>query len=416
MRQADWVKFGSTPGCNKCIHADDHGWGKTGGPHSAACLEMFERLLLELSAGRRRVEEAQKRKEMHAKKQRELENGEPVAEDTPIPQRFEEMENAEQIPLPAIPTPEWRDVPGGDEAPLTPRRAPAESPESGDDDGGDPDQDMNDGMEKPYTPIAMDTDAGMVSEDVRGAMGVPSDEPPGETSGGTPEMQELLSIVNDEAHKIIRDADIEIMQLVEELGGGGRAYARERRTQIRNIVSEIYSPARVTQAIKLLPGIGLVAGFAFDITNANDKGEPWNFDLEEKRNEAIAIVEEQKPMILIGSPICTPYTTLQALSKHKRSQKDIDEMMAKAKVHMEFVCYLYKLQLEGGRYFLHEHPATATSWELPCIKEILYKDGVDIVHGNQCQYGQENKAGEPIKKGTKWMSNSREVFQSLRKR
>ena len=416
VRQADWTKFGSTPGCPKCAHADDHGWGKMGGPHSSACLERFERLLLESAAGRRRIEEAQKRKELHLKKMKEIEEQEPVEADAPIPQRFEEMENSAQIPLPAVPTPEWRDVPGGDEAPLTPGRELSENPRSPADPREDQDDAMDDRADDLFAPSDMEVETSMVCKDVCGAIGVHTDELLSETSARTPEMQELMTLVDDEARKVINDTDIEIMQLVEELGGGGKAYARERRTRIRSIVSEIYSPARVTRAIKLLPDMGLVAGFAFDLTNANEKGEPWDFSLEAKRIEATEIVEQQKPMMLIGSPMCTPYSALQALNKHKKSQKDIDEMMTKAKVHMDFVCSLYKLQLDGGRYFLHEHPATATSWELPCIKEILYRDGVDITVGDQCQYGQKNKFGEPLKKSTKWMSNSREVLRSLGKR
>ena len=206
------------------------------------------------------------------------------------------------------------------------------------------------------------------------------------------------------------------MNLVHELGGGGRAYARERRSKLRNIVSEIYSPPRVTQAIKMLPDLGLIAGFAFDVTTVNEQGETWDFDIEAKRQEAMHIVETQKPMMLIGSPMCIPFSILQAMDDHKRDPEEIKAIMDKAKMHMAFVCELYKIQARNGRYFLHEHPATATSWVLPCIKEVLHMDGVDVVHGDQCQYGQRNKQGDPLKKGTKWMSNAMEVLRALKKR
>ncbi len=32
--------------------------------------------------------------------------------------------------------------------------------------------------------------------------------------------------------------------------------------------------------------------------------------------------------------------------------------------HIDFVIELYYDQLAGGRYFLHEHPEHATSWQL----------------------------------------------------
>ena len=87
-------------------------------------------------------------------------------------------------------------------------------------------------------------------------------------------------------------------------------------------------------------------------------------------------------------------------------------MMERAKVHMDFVCKLYKMQVQAGRYFLHEHPATATSWELKCTQEVFHMDGVDVVHGDQCQYGQVNRSNQPIKKGIGWMANSKEILKA----
>ena len=39
--------------------------------------------------------------------------------------------------------------------------------------------------------------------------------------------------------------------------------------------------------------------------------------------------------------------------------------------HMEFVCELYREQAKEGRYFLHEHLATASSWELGCMRRFV---------------------------------------------
>ena len=56
---------------------------------------------------------------------------------------------------------------------------------------------------------------------------------------------------------------------------------------------------------------------------------------------------------------------------------------------MRFCCELYKLQAEAGRYFLHEHPAQATSWQLAAVRELLETNGVQSVVGDQCQHEQE---------------------------
>ena len=50
--------------------------------------------------------------------------------------------------------------------------------------------------------------------------------------------------------------------------------------------------------------------------------------------------------------------------------------------------------MDAGRYFLHEHPAYASSWSVTSIKELLDDDKVDVVFGDQCQYGQATQDGE----------------------
>ena len=111
--------------------------------------------------------------------------------------------------------------------------------------------------------------------------------------------------------------------------------------------------------------------------------------------------------------MCTAFCAFQhinalrdpAAAKRKRLQ---------AIVHLEFCCRLYQYQSEGGRYFLHEHPASASSWREECIQRVKGLPGVDVVVGDQCQYGQRSQAAErPVKKPTRWMSNSPHLLESL---
>ena len=37
------------------------------------------------------------------------------------------------------------------------------------------------------------------------------------------------------------------------------------------------------------------------------------------------------------------------------TQREKDDELQKARVHVQFVCRMYRLQHEEGRYFLHEH-------------------------------------------------------------
>jgi hypothetical protein len=61
---------------------------------------------------------------------------------------------------------------------------------------------------------------------------------------------------------------------------------------------------------------------------------------------------------------------------------------------MRFVMELYEEQVKDGKYFLHEHPAWATSWQLGCVRRILAMERVDEVVADQCQYGQSNDQGD----------------------
>ena len=57
------------------------------------------------------------------------------------------------------------------------------------------------------------------------------------------------------------------------------------------------------------------------------------------------LVAESKPFMLIGSPPCTMFSTLQNLSKAKRDEKEFNEKMEVAKKHVKFCIELYKMQL-----------------------------------------------------------------------
>ena len=87
---------------------------------------------------------------------------------------------------------------------------------------------------------------------------------------------------------------------------------------------------------------------------------------------------------------------------------------------MKFCTELYQLQLEGGRYFLHEHPLTAASWNLGVMRKLLAHPEVGYVTADMCQFGmqQESKNGEilPIMKPTRWLSNSPYILNILSRR
>ena len=121
-----------------------------------------------------------------------------------------------------------------------------------------------------------------------------------------------------------------------------------------------------------------------------------------------------KPDLLVGSPMCTLYSAWQHLNKYK-TMSAYRRRLRDARVHLEFVCELYRDQYRAGRLFLHEHPAGASSWDEQCILEVLGWKGVSTTLTDQCQFGQRSREGNPVLKPTKWMSNCEHILSSLSK-
>ena len=150
-------------------------------------------------------------------------------------------------------------------------------------------------------------------------------------------------------------------------------------------MAEVYSAPRVTKALELLPGLGLLPGFALDLATTDENGEEYDFTKKHMRDKARRKVEEEKPYCLIGSPSCTAYCSYQALdaARHQWSDEEIRRIHAAANVHLNFVCELYKIQFKNGKYFLHENFGSATSRKLLYIQDLFAHDNVERVLGDQ---------------------------------
>jgi len=225
----------------------------------------------------------------------------------------------------------------------------------------------------------------------------------------------VLQALDRGQSSIVEQCEREILLAIRSLGGSRKGYKRERKAALNRIVSEIYSPPRVTAAAKLLPSLRLIPGAALDLTVNQEDGNPWDFDIKANREKARDLFETQRPALVIGSVLCTAFSQIQALNAHRRDPQVIARERVRAMVHLRFVCQLYQMQLDEGRYFLHEHPAGATSWKEECVETIWRNPSVERIVNDQCQFGQEH-GGEPVMKPTGWMSNSPHILQQLRKR
>ena len=182
-----------------------------------------------------------------------------------------------------------------------------------------------------------------------------------------------------------------------------------------NDVSEIYSPPRITAAAK---DVRIKSGWALELTTGDENGCPWDFNLKRNRDRAKALICESKPMVLVGSPMCTWFSRLQALNKNRyKDPKAAEEMLRNSVGHMQFECELYEEQMRAGRYFVHEHPDGATSWNLSCMKKLLRHPRVIECKVHMCAYGMKSRdeLGEGlVMKPTRMITNSEEIANELK--
>ena len=114
-------------------------------------------------------------------------------------------------------------------------------------------------------------------------------------------------------------------------------------------------------------------------------------------------------------PPCVAFSQLQSLCPASETKA---AKLAEGIMHMKFMARLYRKQVEASRIFIHENPAHAKSWALPCIKRIMKGAGVKLVEADQCMFGLQtwgkNRSQLVLaKKPTKFMTNSNVIGREL---
>ena len=179
----------------------------------------------------------------------------------------------------------------------------------------------------------------------------------------------------DNFHDIVNDED-QMYDDIEAISVDGDNMVNQILAIAKNHVSEVWSPPRVNI---LASQYGLQPGFSYDIQTDDENGNPWDFDIPAQRAKCIRNIIEQKPAFVIGSPMCTAFSALQGLNSNRMSKDKWDALWEKGVRHMQFAINIYKLQVESGRYFIHEHPNSASSWKIPEMIKFMNEIGVDKV-------------------------------------
>ena len=88
-------------------------------------------------------------------------------------------------------------------------------------------------------------------------------------------------------------------------------------------ISELLSQPRVTQeaAPRSYDGVRLVPGWSLDLTREDPlTGKPWDLAQHAVRERVRKMVRDTAPFLIIGSPPCTMFSSLQKLSKKRRDK------------------------------------------------------------------------------------------------
>ena len=162
--------------------------------------------------------------------------------------------------------------------------------------------------------------------------------------------------------------------------------------------SEYCNPGCFTE---LAGEFGMLPGLIADIDlNDRESQEPLDMTLEVNQQRYMAALEDQDPYLVIGAPPCTRYSRLQNLNRGKQDPEKMARDDAQDEALLHFAAKVYEDRHSKGRWFLHEHPWSATSWQDKRVMEVASLPGVFIARGEMCVWGL--KAADPDGQSNAW--------------
>ncbi|CAJ1372050.1 unnamed protein product [Effrenium voratum] len=381
-KDEELAKYGYTGGCDGC-EAAKHGLSRK--QHSNACRERIVKAMEETAEGKARVERARQRETAfivaeHEKIEATAATKKRSAEDERVMDQVlkkREIDFDLDVPIPAAGT--------------SPDPLPVEEFPGRGDGGGKPGEGNDEEPSSSSRPMDLGSLARICKKDV-----------------------DTLSVVYEvsslEARALLGDLVEEERSLMLQCG------AWDVKDVYNLEVAELYSPPRVVEAGKRR---GCLSGVAFDLGTTDEDGVPWDFRLPEMREKADHVIDVLQPELLLGCPPCHAFSALQWLNHPGMDDEVVDGRMKEAVGHMDFCAQQYRKQIARQKYFLHEHPKTASSWHVPSIQQLADEPGVMIVDGDMCAQKMESTdhlGTGLVLKPTRYLTNSEEIAKELGKR
>jgi hypothetical protein len=187
--------------------------------------------------------------------------------------------------------------------------------------------------------------------------------------------------------------------------------------ETRKTVAELFSPPRVNAELSKDCAGSIAAGTSFDLIIDRESGETWDFLNAAHRRRCWSRLRAEDPWVIIGSPPCTAFSIINGLNKFKVAAETRERKLVEGKVLLNFALDVYMWQHRRGKYFVHEHPQSASSWSLPEVRAVQCLDGVTSIVNDACVFGMtaidRDGTKKPVKKPTRWMSNAPALLRHL---
>jgi hypothetical protein len=224
----------------------------------------------------------------------------------------------------------------------------------------------------------------------------------------------MLNDLGEETTTLTTKERKQLEASVQQLCPDDQVWLARQRQATRHHVVELFSPPRVAKAAAAR---GLIAEHSLDLLTG--------YDLEKKevKKQASAIVEEADPWLLVTSPPCDQFSSWMRVNKSRMDPVELARRYAKAVNLFDFAMEeQIKQEARGeGRFGLHEHPATASSWRLPSARKLMSMKRVRMVRRSHlCRFGLRPRRGtwrfqrqQRHKKATMWATTSHNIYRKL---
>lgn len=128
-----------------------------------------------------------------------------------------------------------------------------------------------------------------------------------------------------------------------------------------------------------------------DLIISDVDGRLWDFSLLEMRKRAKDKIARDEPLLTIGPPMCTNFSSAMDIHWGRMSDEEKENRLIAARLHLNFCMELYELQHQAWKHLPHEYPQAAASWKELGILRISSMKGVIETVCHKCRFGMKQK-------------------------